>query len=139
MWDPRLENRDTYFTWDLRLETHYTERGICNTYDRWDPRPKTNISCRTWDARTMIQMHLIKCPINMIWVVIFLIFIHSIKRLQHFQQISFFYYNKFDLNVYKTYIPFLRKHLYTLAFCILTSNQFRETYKKPPVLPPRFY
>ena len=40
-WDPRFgilkvgpETRDTYFTWDLRLETQDTERGIWDTYDR---------------------------------------------------------------------------------------------------------
>ena len=30
----------------------------------------------------------------------------------------------FDLNIHKTYIYFLRKHLHTFAFCILMSKQF---------------
>ena len=77
------KTRDTYFTWNLRPETKDTEREIWDTYDRWDPRPKANISCRTWGARTMIQIKLIKFPINRIWVVIFLIFNHFIKRLHH--------------------------------------------------------
>ena len=64
---PRPENRDIYFTWNLRPETQNTECGNWDTYDRWDTRPKTNISCWTWDARTMIQMNLIKCPINKTW------------------------------------------------------------------------
>ena len=41
IWDPRFgtlkvgpETRDTYFTWDLRLETQDNERGIWDTYDR---------------------------------------------------------------------------------------------------------
>ena len=50
-------------------------------YDRWDPRLKINISCRTWDSRTMIQINFIKCPIK-IWVIIFFIFSFIIKRLQ---------------------------------------------------------
>ena len=77
-----LETRDTDFTWDLRSETQDTERGIWNTCDRWDARLKTNISCGTWNARTVIQMNLFKCPINRILVIILLIFNH-IKRLQH--------------------------------------------------------
>ena len=55
-----------------------TEKGIWCTYDRWDPRLKTNVSCETWDGRTMIQMNLIKCAINRIWVIIFLILSHII-------------------------------------------------------------
>ena len=35
-----------------------------DTDDRWDPKPKTNIFCQTWDARTMIQINLTKFPIQ---------------------------------------------------------------------------
>ena len=89
-WDPRPrtlkvgpETQDAYFTWDLKPETQDTERGIWDTYDKWHPRPKTNISCRTWGTKTMIQMNLIKFPINRIWVIIFLISNHIAKRRQH--------------------------------------------------------
>ena len=70
-WDPRPgtlmvapKTRGTYFTWDLRPKAQDTEKGIWDTYDRWDSKPKTNISCQTWDARTMIQINLTKCPIR---------------------------------------------------------------------------
>ena len=79
----RPETQDTYYTWDLRPATQDTERGIWDPYDRWDPRPKTNISCQIWVAKTMIQMSLIKFHINRIWVIIFLIFNRIIKWLQH--------------------------------------------------------
>ena len=138
-WDPKLRTlKMGPETWDqghlfyMEHETEDTERGIWDTYDWWNPRPKANISRRTWDARTMIQMNLIKCPRNRVWVIIFLIFNHIIKRLQ------FSYHNKFDLNIHKTYIHFLRKHLHTFAFDILMSNQFHKTHRKPPVAEPRF-
>ena len=44
-----------------------------------------------------------------------------------------------DLNVHKTYIHILRKHLHTFAFCILTSNQFRKIHRKPPVPESRYF
>ena len=40
----------------LRSENQDTERRIWDTHDRWDPRPKANIYCGTWNARTMIQI-----------------------------------------------------------------------------------
>ena len=51
------ETQDVGFTWDLRPETHGTESGFWDNYDRWDPTLKTNISCRIWDAQTMIQIN----------------------------------------------------------------------------------
>ena len=51
----------------------------------------------------------------------------------------FFYYNRFDSHIHKTYIHFLRKHLQTFAFCILTSNQIRKIRRKPAVPEPLIY
>ena len=40
-----------------------------------------------------------------------------------------FCYNNFDLYIHKTYLHFLRKHLQTFDFCILTSNQFWKIHR----------
>ena len=100
-WDPRLETPDPSCGWDpgpktLKVgaktrdrghlfyvgpETQGTGRGIWDTYDRWDPRPKTSISSWAWGAKTIIQMDLIKFPISRVWVIIFLFFNHIIKQL----------------------------------------------------------
>ena len=88
-----------------RLKNHYIEIS----------RPKVGTSgscgiltimptdtCWTYSARTMIQMNLIKFPINMIWVIIFLIFNHIIKRLQHFvvNKLLFITWFKYTQNIY---------------------------------------
>ena len=82
-WDPKggpkTWDLGHFFTWDLRPKAQDTERGTWDTYDRWDLRPKTNIPCQTWGARTMIQINLTKCPTNRIWLIILLIFNHIIK------------------------------------------------------------
>ena len=49
----------------------------------WQVKSKINISCRTLDTRTMIYVNLIKCPINSICIMIFLILNHILKWLQH--------------------------------------------------------
>ena len=41
--------------------------------------------------------------------------------------------------MHKTYTLFLRIHLHTIAFCILTPKQFRKIHRKPSVPEPRFY
>ena len=64
-------------------KTQDTQRRIEDTYDRWDPRPKTNIFRQSWDARTIIQMNFSKCAVYLVWVIMFLIFNCIIKRLQH--------------------------------------------------------
>ena len=89
-----VKTRDPGSLLYMGLKTKETKSGTWDLYDRWDPRPKTNlswtISYQTWDAKTMIQMDLIKCPKNRIWIIIFLIFNHITKRQQHLQQISSF-------------------------------------------------
>ena len=54
-WNPRPETRDPYFTgtWNPKPRTLKERPGV-HTYDRWDGRPKINISCQTSNARTMI-------------------------------------------------------------------------------------
>ena len=120
-WDSRPDTQVLSYGWDLEPETqtlkmkpetqsleHLFYMGS-NTRDpgHWK-KNLGRISCWTWDARTMIQMNLIKCPINKTWVIIFLIFNHVIKRLQ--QKTFFFYYKKFDLYIHKTYTFIFRRH-----------------------------
>ena len=101
------------------------------------PSPKTNTFCRPWSAKTMIQMNLLKFPMNRVWVIIILIFSHNHKTTAAFVIGKLLLL--FDLNILKTYRHFLRKHLYIFALCILTSKQFRKIHRKLPVPEPRFY
>ena len=89
-WDSRprtlkvgLETRDPGSLLIMGPKTQDTETWTWNPYDRWHPRLKTSICYRVWDAGTMIQIDLIKCSRNTTRVIIFLIFNHIIKRLQH--------------------------------------------------------
>ena len=75
-WDPDFKTQDFKGgTWDpglllyMRVETRDTKSETWKLYNRWKPRPKTNISLRIWDSRTKIHMNLIKCPRNRIWVI----------------------------------------------------------------------
>ena len=52
---PIAETCERYYTWDPRPETQDFEKGTWDPYDKRELRPKTNIPCQTWAARTMIQ------------------------------------------------------------------------------------
>ena len=80
-WDPTPKIRGPCCTRDPRPEARDTERETWYTYDRWNPKLTSLVE--PLDTRTMIYVNLIKCPINGICVMIFLILNHILKWLQH--------------------------------------------------------
>ena len=104
VWDPKGEIRDPRPGTIIIHETQDSRPRILQvgpgTLIKGETRDyNTNISYRTWDSRTKIQMNLSSDQMNSIYLQSYYktTVAYSVKKF-------FFYCNKFDLYIHKTYI-----------------------------------